>query len=208
MGNNVVIYRKIFLILFNIGLTITATVCSAGSNAVVQQEFERQSTSIQQIRPPQIDIASVIETVRHHIKESDNQKDLLEVESRLYKAEFAKEGFSLTLRKKLSEQELSAKKAAWRKSRPADSTNEQDTSLLNNNQAEQTLPAEAIPFEKRPIYIVATEEIHIGEKKAPVSQKAWKSKYNYATREITPGVFERVTAREGQVEWDFILQRF
>ena len=60
-----------------------------------------------------IDFAAVIGTVRHHIAPAADDGSGLAVESRLYRAEFGPGGYTLTLRQRLSEQALAARRTSW-----------------------------------------------------------------------------------------------
>ena len=41
----------------------------------------------------------------------------------------------------------------------------------------------------------------------PLAPRAWRGEANAAVREVGPAISERVTAREGAVEWDLVLAR-
>ena len=110
-----------------------------------------------------IDLVNVVETVRHHIAATADDASLLAVDSRLYRAQFDADGFSLTLR------------------------------------------ADGRASSVREAFAVAVDGVEAGEQSLPLSPGAWRSHNNRATRDLLPGLAERVTAREGHIEWDFLL---
>lgn len=145
-----------------------------------------------QVANSSINFAEVIETVRHYISPIADSDKVLGVESRLYKAQFSEQGFNLTLREHLSDKELNAKIQQWLESQ---SVNEPSLP-----------PSEMFDFNQHTDFTVTTQNVYLGNKSIQIETGIWQSEFNYALRKLTPNLIERVTAHDGEVEWDFILQ--
>ena len=139
-----------------------------------------------------INFGEVIETVRHYISPTTESDKVLGVESRLYKARFAEQGFSLALREHLSDEQLNVKARQWLKSQSVD--------------APSLPPPQAFGFNEHADFSVTTRNIYLGNTPIQLETGTWQSEFNYAMRRLTPNLIERVTARDGEVEWDFVLE--
>jgi hypothetical protein len=154
--------------------------------------------ALKQAQRDGIDIGAVIETVSHRVEPAKEHPGLLVSEDRLYRAEFGAAGFSLTLRRKLAARELAARTKAWRHAlAPAPKP----------TRSARPLPAEAIPFERAPVYSIETAHVLRGSAPLTLAPARWRAERNSALRRLVPGISERVTAREGELDWDFLLAR-
>jgi hypothetical protein len=54
---------------------------------------------------------------------------------------------------------------------------------------------------------VSLSAVHRGDRAVPLRMQRWRGEANVASRQISPGVTERVTSREGELEWDVVLDR-
>jgi hypothetical protein len=132
-----------------------------------------------------IDVGGVIETVRHHVGPSARSGEALQVEGRLYRAGFGPAGLSLTFLAPVPDpqEELHA---------PAKFPEPEPEPVSRG-------------FEPDPAYRLCTRTVQRGDTELPITPTAFRGEYNHALRELALGVTERFTAREGLVEWDFVL---
>ncbi len=158
-------------------------------------------SALKQAEQAGIDIGNVIETVSHRVEPAKDDPGRLVSEDRLYRAEFGASGFSLTLRRNLSERELVSREKAWRASLPP------DRESTRGEPRDRTLPAEAIPFERKAAFSIRTTRVLRGRQPLAISRAEWLSERNSAWRMLAPALSERVTARDGALEWEFILDR-
>ena len=159
--------------------------------------------ALQRAEQAGIDINSVIETVSHRVAPTSGH-DRLAAEDRLYRADFSPAGFSLTLREQLSRKERAARTRAWRASRPPEP---EGSARVTRPSRSNALPAEAIPFAPEPAFSVETSTATLGSRALALRPGAWQGSSNRAERTLLPGLLERVRAREGELEWDFVLAR-
>jgi hypothetical protein len=61
------------------------------------------------------------------------------------------------------------------------------------------------PFEDAPALEVETTQVRRGAQRLAVSSSTWQAARNVASRSFGRWVTERVTARQAEVEWDFVL---
>ena len=54
---------------------------------------------------------------------------------------------------------------------------------------------------------VSLSDVRRGALQLPLESAAWRGEANVASRSVRPGITERVTARDGEVEWDVLLDR-
>ncbi len=52
-----------------------------------------------------------------------------------------------------------------------------------------------------------TKTLSYGRDEFTIDPAQWQRQSNSAQREIVPGILERVSARHGEIEWDFVVQR-
>jgi large repetitive protein len=154
-------------------------------------------TSLQQAERAGIDIGGVIETISHRFAPVKESASRLVSEDRSYRTELGASGFSLTLRRRLTESELTATEKAWRADHPPEP----------GHAAPKRLPAQAIPFQHAPAFAIRTSRVSRGDASLTLSRGRWRSSRNSAVRVLAPALRERVTAREGHLEWDFLLDR-
>lgn len=155
-----------------------------------------------------IDLGSVIETVRHHVGSAGDGVSV--AQDGLYRAEFTSSGFGLTLRDVISDEDRSKRTRVWRAAGGGAPSRDavlrgSRPSGLPGEAVLSGLPAEAIPFQSVAAFRMEVASVEMGGARAAADRRSWKADRNVASRRVAAGVIERVTAREGRVEWDFVL---
>jgi hypothetical protein len=54
---------------------------------------------------------------------------------------------------------------------------------------------------------LTTSAVTVGGAESSLTDRLWSSESNVATRELSNGLLERVTARDGEIEWDLVVDR-
>jgi hypothetical protein len=72
---------------------------------------------------------------------------------------------------------------------------------------ERSSRAGAIRFERSPAFRLRTTRVRRGDTAVALARGSWRGKRNSARRTLAPLLSERVTAREGRLEWGFVLDR-
>ena len=124
-----------------------------------------------------IDVGAVIEKVRHSMARANGR---LRVDDGRYRAEFTQQGFSLNLRKRVDP--------------PGSEATTSDPP-----------PGAAAGFEDESAFGLSTTAVDLGGRRQRVHAGTWRPVENRAERTVAPGVLERVTARDNEVEWDFVV---
>lgn len=188
------------------GLLITP-----GKVSAYKQEFSSISTlsTKKDGQPADIDVSHVIEAVRHHIAPSKIRSSVFQAESRLYKVEFMPEGFSLKLRKKSVRSQPEETIKSHRQNNPLGPTVEEDYGPCGEQKSANPsiLHSELMDYEELPAFQISVSEVQTSSAKTTPPKTPWRSHYNQAYRQVFLGLTERVTAREGFLEWDFILDQ-
>jgi hypothetical protein len=192
-----------------VSIVALATLASAGAGAGAAGDrgpvrADKQDTTVRlqgsaafrRARRSGIDIGRVVETISHRFEPAKERADALLSEDRLYRAELGASGFSLTLRQRLTPLQLAARDKGSRRAHPSEP-----------GHADQRPPAQAIPFQRAPGFAIRTSRITRGGASVGLSHGRWRRSSNSAVRSIAPALSERVTAREGRIEWDYRLDR-
>jgi hypothetical protein len=153
------------------------------------------NAALQQARRAGIDIGAIIEKVSHRFEQSQEGRRRVVSEDRLYRAELGRSGFALTLRRKLTARELAARRRASRVAH----------AQRTRRVVADGYPAQAIPFQRRPAFAIRTSGVSGDGTWSAVDHGRWRWSGNSAMRSIAPWLRERLTAREGNLEWNFLL---
>ncbi len=166
----------------------------APNTALARASSESGEPARQWAKRAGIDLNSVVETVRHRVARSQCAR--LVSEDCLYRAEFSSSGFALALRKSGPKREFAEKSAAGR------------SSLRTKRAAAPvSVAAETIPFETGPGFRIDLSGVRLGGEGLRLTAGAWRSEDNSALRQVLAGLTEPVTARESELDWDFVLAR-
>lgn len=134
--------------------------------------------------PSGVDVAAAIETVEHHI-----DPRTLRVDDRRYRLTLGR-AFALAMRGGSRTRVPVTARAA----------------RVGPEVASVRASAPA-PFERSAAIEIATRSIAVGGVRRTVVPGRWTTDRNIASRRLARGVTERVTARDGDVEWDVVLDR-
>jgi hypothetical protein len=77
--------------------------------------------------------------------------------------------------------------------------------LRRGAERQSALPAHAIPFDRAAAFAVETTRVLRGGEQLVRFRGGWKADRNSAQRPLAPALTERVVAREGEVDWGFVL---
>src|SRR5262249_21078595 len=142
-----------------------------------------------------IDMGRVVETVSHRFESPRQDSGALSSEDRLYRVQLGAPGVSLTLRRRVSTSALAARESAWRRAHPSEP----------GHRSAERLPAQAIPLEQAPAFAIRTFRVSRGGSSVRLARGRWRSRANSAVRSLAPALSERITAREGRLEWGYRL---
>jgi hypothetical protein len=185
-------------------LIVASLLVGLAPAAARSQQRETQVTAfhgeaaLSQARRAGIDIAGIIETVDHHLAPVAARPGLLRVDDRLYRADIGAKGIALSLRMRLSKRELAMREKAWRVTHRFEPGR-------RGRSASASLPAQAIPFQRQAAFRIEVSALRRGGKALSLAPAGWRSQRNETQRLLASGLRERVRAREGRLEWDFVV---
>lgn len=143
--------------------------------------------------PQGLDIGTVIETVTNHVAASPDGPDRFEARSGLYRADFTSAGFEIRLR------EHDGTRG------PVDDPG--DPRVFRRLTARSVGGSGGAGYETDPALVFGTVTVSVDSTPLPLEPDGWTPEYNRADRILTPDLTERVTARDGHVEWDFVIEK-
>src|SRR6266545_2102639 len=163
---------------------LTVAIGGAGAQAP-QAAPPPQTSALKRAQAAGIDVGTIVETVRHCVGRERGERNLSANDLR-YRLDLSRTGFSLRLRA------------------PARSPSTRGRRALRRDRRARSRQR-AAPFDRSPAFAVGTSRIREPGGEIELQEGAWKSSENRVERHLAPGVRERLTAREGRIDWRFSI---
>ena len=167
-------------------------VAAIGGAAPATQSAETSAASaFQQAKADGVDLGGIVETLRHRVERRGGR---LVAEDPRYRLELSSAGFVLRLRD-------TSKAPRQRRGRSELSTR------LNSRPIKRHPRGSVVLFDQSAPLGITLSRIRASTGDLELQQIGWKRDQNHAERTLAPGLRERLTAKEGRLNWELRLDR-